>query len=212
MSPVRRAGKRYPLLLYTRMLDRWWPALFFIGLGTLALAWPFYNDLYVRLTQPWRWMTLAGLGALVVLISLLMAVLRKSAYVQPFSDHVRLVTPFLRMNISHRRLLQTTTTAMSSLFPSRRVRGLNRDILEPLYAGTAVVLDFSALPMSMGSLRLFLSPFFFKDRTPHLVILVRDWLGFSTELNSLRAGIPEAPRDTTPRRDSSILSRLPDKK
>ena len=59
---MKRAGKRYPLLMYTRMLDRWWPALFFLGLALLALAWPFYRDLYARLTQPWRWTTFAGLG------------------------------------------------------------------------------------------------------------------------------------------------------
>ena len=207
MSAARRGGKRYPLLLYTRMLDRWWPALFLIGLGMLALAWPFYSHAYTRLTEPWRWMTLAGVGAMVIAASLLMLVLRNSAYVQPLPDHLRLVTPFLRMRISYRRFQRTTTTAMAALFPPRNYRGLKRDILEPLLSRTAVVIDLTALPIPASTLRLFLSPFFFKDKTPHLIILVRDWMQFSSELDTMRMGA-ETPAGS-PRGPSSILSRLP---
>ncbi len=199
------------MLLYTRMLDRWWPALFFIGLGILALAWPFYNDLYTRLTEPWRWMALAGLGGAVVGISLLMLLLRRSAYAQPFNDHLLLVTPFMRLRISYRRIQRVYTAATASLFPPRSLHGMRRDILEPLFSETAVVIDLNALPMPMGTLKLFLSPFFFKDRTPHLVILVRDWMGFSTELESLRSGTV-APEPVRQQSSTSILSDLPRRK
>jgi hypothetical protein len=207
---MKRAGRRYPLLMYTRMLDRWWPALFFLGLALLALAWPFYRDLYVRLTQPWRWTTFAGLGGVVILVSLLMLALRKSAYVQPFGSYWRLATPFLRLNISYRRIRSTTTTAMAVLFPLDSLRGMRRDIVRPLLSRTAVVVDMNALPMSVATLRLFLSPFFFKDRTPHLVILVDDWMGFSTELESRRMGgaEPVLPRRRAP---ASLLGQLPRK-
>lgn len=207
MNPAARRGKRYPLLLYTRMLDRWWPALFLIGLGTTSLAWPFYSDLYTRLTEPWRWMTMAGVGGLVTAASLLMLLMRRSAYVQPFQDHLQLVTPFLRMRISYRRFKHTTTTVMSRLFHPRSLRGLQRDILEPLFGATAVVIELNALPLPRSVLRLFLSPFFFKDSTPHIVVLVRDWMQFSTELESMR-------RDPMVRgygigASSSIMSNLP---
>ena len=211
MSPGRRAGKRYPLLLYTRMLDRWWPALLLIGLGTLALACPSYSDVYVRLTEPRRWMTLAGVGGLLVTCSLVMLLLRSSAHVQAFSDHLRLVTPFLRLSISYRRVLRVNTAALSTLFPPRGLRGLKRDILEPLFGQTALVIDLKALPMPRALLKLFLSPFFFKDSTPHIVILVKDWMGFSTELESKRVGTA-APEPIRKRGPSSILSQLPEKK
>lgn len=188
MTSPKRGGRRYPLLLYTRMLDRWWPALFLIGLGTLALAWPAYSNLYTRLMEPWRWMTLILVGSAVVLASLLMLALRKSAYVQAFPDHLRLVTPFLRMNISYRRIQRTMPVAMTALFPRRRLSGLKRDILEPLFGHTALVMDMNALPIPAPTLRLFLSPFFFKDQTAHIVILVKDWMAFSTELDTMRRG------------------------
>lgn len=206
---MAKAGKRYSLVIYTRMMDRWWPVIFFIGLALLALAWPFYSDLYARLVEPWRWMTLAGLGAIVIFISLIMLVMRKSAYVQPFSNYLRLATPFLRMNISYRRIRRTTTASMSMLFPPKSLRGLKRDIIEPLASMTAVIVELNAMPMSASVLRFFLSPFFFKDRTPHLVLLVQNWMAFSTELESMRVGGTQpSPQQQT---NQSILSRLPRK-
>ncbi len=74
---------------------------------------------------------------------------------------------------------------------------------------TAMVVELNALPMPASTLRLFLSPFFFKDKTPHLVILVQDWMSFSTQLESLRVSGGEPVRK--PEMNSSILNRLPRK-
>jgi hypothetical protein len=203
---MANAGKRYPLLVYTRMMDRWWPPVFWIGAGLLALTWWQYQDLYVRLTQPWKWMALAGAGALAILASLLMLASRKSAYVRAFGDHFLLATPFLRMNVSYRRILRTSTASMGSLFPpTKRMPALQRETIAPLLRLNAVVVDLNTLPMPRATLRLFLSPLFFKDQTPHIVLLVQNWMGFSTELESKRAsaGVEAA---TVRRPQSSILS------
>ena len=207
---MAKAGKRYPLVIYTRMIDRWWPALFFLGLALLALDWWLYQDVYRRLTEPWRWEILGGVSAVVVLISLIMLVLRKSAFVQPSSDHLLVATPFLRMKISYRRIRRATSANLAVLFPPRSLRGLKKEILAPLFKLTAVVIELNALPMPISTLRRFLSPFFFKDNTPHLVILVQDWMAFSAELESQRVK-GEEPVPQKPKKDLSILSRLPKK-
>ena len=74
-------------------------------------------------------------------------------------------------------------------------------------AKTALVIELTAYPMPRNVLRLFLSRFFFKDATPHLVILVEDWLKFSSELDSMRTGTDPEPARKKPK--DSILSRLP---
>lgn len=205
---MAKAGKRYPLLIYTHMLDRWWPAILLLGVALTSLAWPLYQDPFMRLAEPWRWQVMAWLGAAVILISLGMAFLRKSGYVQPFSDHLRLMTPFLRMNISYRRILRTSTVSMAATFPQKNMSGWRRDIIRPLASLTAVRIELNAFPMPLPVLRFFLSPFFFKDSTPHFIILVNDWMGLSTELDSMRVsgGTPEARAP-----EQSILSRLPRK-
>ena len=147
-----------------------------------------------------------GLGSAVILISLVMASLRKSGYVQLFKDHLRLVTPFLRMNISYRRILRTTTVNMGATFPPKSISGWRRDIIGPLASKTAVKIDLNGFPLPRMALQFFLSPFFFKDRTPHFIILVNDWMGFSMELESLRKG-GNLTEQTIEKQ--SILSRLP---
>jgi hypothetical protein len=98
---------------------------------------------------------------------------------------------------------------MGMLFPPARMGLLKRDTITPLVNMTAVIVELSALPMPRSALRLFLSPFFFKDQTPHIVLLVRKWMAFSTELDSLRVPI-STPAITQQRsQPASILSRLP---
>lgn len=205
---MAKPGKKYPLLIYTRMMDRWWPPLLLIGVATLSLAWWLYSDVYRRLTAPWQWMGMAGAGGLCVLGALVMLLFRNGAFVRPYADHLLVATPLLRLNISYRRIRRTNTAAMSMLFPPARLRGLQREAIAPLLRGTAVIVELNALPMPRAALRLFLSPFFFKDQTPHIVLLVKNWMGFSTELESMRVSGGEGPVDAG-RSSSSILSQLP---
>jgi hypothetical protein len=208
---MARGGRRYPLLLYTHMINRWWPATFLLGLSMFGLAWAMSFSRPAT-TQTWQLMTLGGAGAIVLVMTVFLIVIRKAAYVQPFNDHLRLVTPFLRINISYKRLRRASTATMSSLFPPRSISGWKQEIIAPLGSKTAIVVDLTGYPISQTVLRYFLSPFFFKDKTPHFVFLIEDWMRFSTELESLRVGgeLPSAPRQRRPA-DQSILSRLPRK-
>ncbi len=200
---MSRAVKRYPLILYTHTLNRWWPALLALSFALFGLAWA----LYVWPMETWRWLTSANLGGLILLFALLIFAIRASAFVQPMDTHLRLVTPFLRLNISYKRLRRTKSAMMSSLFPPKSVSSWGREFLKPLSKETAIVIELNDYPVSPLLLRSFLSPYFFKDKTPHLVLLVEDWMSLSTELESLKvvglsAGSPARTKDP------SILTRL----
>lgn len=203
---MAKGGRRYPLVVYTHMINRWWPAIFTLGLALLALSWAIRNWGF----EDWRWLAFSSIGGLCIFLGILMLILRKSAYVQPFSDHLRLVTPFLRVNISYKRFRRASSANMGALFPPQSVSSWRREIIQPLAKMTALVIELTGYPMSQSSLRLFLSPLFFKDKTPHFVILVDDWMKLSNELESMRSGT--APSTPQKKRDNSILSRLPGKK
>ena len=207
---MARGGHRYPLIVYQHMLNRWWPAMIAIGLGMFALAYSEYIDPMAQFL-PWRWQLFAGIGGLAILIGIFFLILRHMAYVQPFPEHLKLVTPFMRMNISYKRIHKTTTTEMRYLFPFKSMSGWVQDIFEPLAGKTALVVDLHGYPISPRVLRFFLSRFFFKDKTPHLVILVKDWMRFSSELDSMRTGMDLNPATPQKRPRSSILSQLPKK-
>jgi len=203
---MAKGGRRYPLVVYTHMMNRWWPAIFTLGLALLALAWALRSWGF----EEWRWLASTSIGGLNLFLGILLLILRKSAYVQPFSDHLRLATPFLRLNISYKRFRRASSANMGALFPRESISSWRAEIIEPLVKMTALVIELNGYPMSQSTLRLFLSPFFFKDKTPHFVILVNDWMKFSNELESMRAGSgTSAPQQK--RSNNSILSRLPNK-
>ena len=202
---AKKGGRRYPLVVYTHMIDRWWPAMLALGLALLSLAWALYSWGY----EQWRWLIFAGIGGFNIIVGLFLMLIRKAAYVQPFNDHLRLATPLLRLNISYKRFHRTTSANMGILFPPNTVTKWQVEIVRPLAKMTAVIITLNKFPMSQFALRLFLSPLFFKDKTPHFVILVKDWMKFSAELDSMRSGFtPSTPQQ---KRDNSILSRLPSK-
>jgi len=202
---AKKGGRRYPLVVYTHMIDRWWPAMLALGLALLSLAWALYSWGY----EQWRWLIFAGIGGFNIIAGLFLILIRKAAYVQPFNDHLRLATPLLRLNISYKRFHRTTSANMGILFPPNTVTRWQVEIVRPLAKMTAVIITLNKFPMSQFALRLFLSPLFFKDKTPHFVILVKDWMKFSAELDSMRSGFtPSTPQQ---KRDNSILSRLPSK-
>ena len=206
---MARAGRKYPLIIYRHMLNRWWPAMFALGLGMFALAYSEYIDPVAQFLS-WRWQLLAGVGVLATLVGIFFLVIKQIAYVQPLPGHLKLVTPFMRINISYKRFRKTTTTEMRYLFPYKSLSGWMRDIFSPLATRTAMLIDLNGYPISPFVLRLFLSRFFFKDKTPHVVILVEDWLRFSSELESMRTATDSQPVPQK-RRKNSILSKLPHK-
>lgn len=207
---MARAGHKYPLIVYRHLVNRWWPAMLAIGLGMFGWAYTEYDLEPLGKFLPWRWQLAAAVGGLAVIVGIFFWVIRFFAYVQPFPTYLKLVTPFMRLNISYKRIKKTTVTEMRYLFPFKSMGWWVRDIFSPLAAKTALVIDLSNYPISRNVLRLFLYRFFFKDKTPHLVILVQDWMRFSAELESMRSGADlNQPAQKRPK--NSILSRLPQK-
>jgi len=208
MTEPPRGGHRHGLLVYEHMLNRWWPTTLVLALALGLLGWLTSRDPFLG-ADAWRANGLWTMAGVALVVTLIFFLLRRSAYIQARRESLRLVTPFLRLDISYRRIRSTTTATFASLFPARRLTGWKRDLLEPLGPRTAVVIDLNGYPIPELLLRMSLSALFFKDRTPHLVIVVKDWMGFSAELESLRFS-GNRPPGMPPR--ESILSRLPRRK
>lgn len=201
------AGKRYPLLVYEHILNRWWPATFTLSAVLAGLWWLTIPELGAE-NSLWSRFGLLALASIAFLLTLFIFLTRKAAYVRPYPKYLRLSTPFFRLNISYKRLRKTSTAEMHALFPPSKFSAWTRENMSPLMSKTAIVLELNDYPMSRTVLRFFLSSFFFKDKSPNLVILVKDWMKFSTELESLRTGGEINPPKKR-RTDNSLLSRLP---
>ena len=190
MSPN---GRRHSLVLYTYMLDRWWRYTLAIGLVMLALA-AGLTILPVRLVHyqflrisDWILWVVAGAGGYAIMLTFFLISIRKMAYVQPFATHLLLKTPFLRLDISYRRILKVSSVEMQHLFPPGRYKGWRQRLLRPLASRTATVLDLKDWPLPREVLGMFLSPFFFPDKTSRLALLVPKWMDFSMDMDSFRS-------------------------
>ena len=156
---------------------------------------------------------LAGsIGVFAILFSIFLYAVRKSAYVQPFNNHLRLATPFLRMNISYRRFVQASTAEMGRLFSVDTLKGRKQDFLRPIAGRTAIVLKLNGWPLPRWALSLFLSPYFFPDETARLALLVPDWMKFSNELESFRSTWLDSFRRPTSTPQSDLLASLNEKR
>jgi hypothetical protein len=214
---MAKGGRKYRLLLYEYMLDRWWPMTFLTAVTILAnvgvlwaTEWYFKNPA----ENPLPTLSMAGqtimiaVGVICLFFTVFLLITRKMAYVQLFDDHLRLATPFLRLNISYKRVQRTTIAQIYGLFPPKSLSGWNRELLGPISGNTAIVLHLTSYPLPRASFSLFLSPFFFYDKTPHFILIVDDWMGFSTELDSRRVAKKVLRQPPRPRMTSGLLDDL----
>ncbi len=204
---MAKGGRKYRLLLYWYILDRWWPVtltlavIIFLNVGALwGAQWYFTGALEnpLPVLSDTSGYIMIGVGCFALLLTFFLLFARGGAYVQMFDTHIRLATPFLRVNISYKRIHRATTAQVATLFPPGKRRGGDREIIEPLAIETAIVLHLTSYPLPRAVLGLFLSPFFFADKTPHFVLIVDDWMNFSIQLDSRRSG----SKHQTPRRPS----------
>jgi len=207
---MARGGTKFPLIVYQHLLNRWWTPMIAMGLGLFGIAYGQYMEPLGRFL-PMRWLPFVAIGILSILIGIFFLIIRQIAYVQAFPAYLKFVTPFLRLNISYKRIHKTTTAEMRQLFPPQSMSGWMRDIFAPLASQTALVIELKGYPISPTILRMFLSKFFFKDKSPHLVILVKDWMKFSNELDSMKSGVDLNPPAAKKQQRNSILSKLPQK-
>jgi len=168
-----------------------------------------YASLSRRLDPLWL---AGGVGAFAIFLAIFLVTVRKSAYVQPFDNRLRLVTPFLRMNISYRRFIQASSAEMGRLFSLEDLKGQKRAFLRPLAKHTAIVPELKGWPLPRWAFNLFLSPFFFPDRTSRLALLVPDWIRFSTEPESFRSAWLDSLHHPASKPQSDLLASLSEKR
>lgn len=205
-------GSRHILIIYRYMLGRWWRATLMTGIMLLVLAaglyWlptllPQYHFIEVA---DWKLWILAGTGGFGLIFSIFLIVISKIAYVQLFEKHMRLSTPFLRLNIAYSRINRTSTTELQQLFPPNRLGKWRKELLRPLASRNVILLELSSFPIPRKTMLFFLSPFFFPDNSPNLALLVPDWIKFSTELDSKRGANKDYQHNPDPR--SRLLNEI----
>jgi hypothetical protein len=176
-------GRRHPNRFYRRTTRRLASRAALLGIVlTVAYGLTYFSEIAQIPPEREVWLLLGAAGAFGV--TLLAWLGGRMAYFQPRRDHLRLVTPFLQLRIAYRRISSVHPALLRQLFPPEGGSWSQRAYLEPFYQETVVVIELDSYPLSRAALRLFLPPVMFSPHGAGLVILVPDWMGFSTELDS----------------------------
>ena len=181
----RKSASRHTLLLYRRYVNRIWKITLLLGL-MLSFLWV------------WRWIntensalfstdTLLLAGAVLALIlTVFFFLARYMSYVQPYEKYLKVVTPFLRMNLSYRRMRSVRPVLVQQIFPKADSKRSQRNALEPFYGKTAVIIELKKFPVNESMLRVFLPSTMFTRQFTGLVLIVPDWMKLSTEIDTYR--------------------------
>lgn len=180
-----RRTKRFPLLVYRRLMDRLWKRTVWLALVLAVVWWQAWAGRLPGMQPPWD-VAIALSTLLTLAITLFAWIARRLAYVEVRPTHIRLVTPLLRLVISYRRLRRAYTARFADLFPPATFKWADKRFLEPFFRRTVVVLEMHGYPLPPTLLRLFLPATMFSPREDGLVLLVDDWMELSTALDSHR--------------------------
>ncbi len=179
---AKNRGEKHILLLYHRTMDRLWGITFLLGLVLFAL-WRFE----VSFTSLWR-PEIKGLvytaAGIAVAIGIFAFFARRMGYVRAFADYILIATPFFRFRTSYRRVKNIRTTEFYRLFDLENLSWREENYVRPFLGETAVVLNLKDFPLSPAIMRLFLPKYFLSPKGKEIVLLVRDWMGLSVELDS----------------------------
>ncbi|MFA9401623.1 MAG: hypothetical protein ACNYZI_01525 [Anaerolineales bacterium] len=198
MSKKQRSD-RYRLLLYREVVGRHARkalllACLFLGLWILVDRG--FAHWLERDTQ--RWLFAGGLVSFAYWLFARFGPGR--AYAQAHRDHLRLQTPIFRLNISYRRIINTRPIIFGKLYPPESMPRRDRRPLKPFLGATALGIDLRGWPLPTWLLRLFLSRYMLANDQVGFVLLVDDWMRFSTQLTSLlgnwRASRQQRPPDS----------------
>jgi hypothetical protein len=179
-SVAPKQGRREPILLYQRFNEQvFWPCVGIMLTSVVLMIWT-PDELQDRRVY---------LVALFVFTALLLAITylyRLRSYAQCHKDHLRLQLPFSRLKIPYQDIQTTRPNDFYRIFPEKKMPRLQRHFLEPLMGKTAVVIDMRELPQPKAALRVSMGRYMISPETESIILSVRDWVAFRTELDEFR--------------------------
>lgn len=181
---AKKRGKRFHLLIYERMWQKWGILSLLVALasGVLWLLAPraqfLPSSLRILILVP-------ALASLAIFAYAFMA--RRMAWVQCRPNHIHIQTPIYPLTVSYARVKVVRPTEFSHIFDPSKEKPGRRNWLLPYWGKTAVVVEISKYPIKKNWLRLWFNRYMFSPQVTGFVFLVDDWMTLSRQLDDFRS-------------------------
>jgi hypothetical protein len=168
-------------MLYQQRLSEqvFWPTIGILIVGAAILAW---NPAGLAAYRSYLIVMMASSGSILVFTLLL----RLMAFVQCDARGLHVRSPLYRLTIPYDQIRATRPTELYRLFPPKKQRWTERRFLDPLFGRTVVIVELDQLPRPRFWLRFWLGKYVLCPDAVGLVLPVRDWMSFRTELDEFR--------------------------
>lgn len=180
----KKRGKRFRLLIYERMWQKWGLISLLVTLASSAL-W-FLAPRIRFLPNSLRMLILVPALASFALFAYVF-IARRMAWVQCRPGYLQIQTPIYPLAISYARIKVVRPTEFSHIFDPSKEKPARRNWLRPYWGMTAVVVEISKYPVKKEWLRLWFNRYMFSPETTGFVFLVDDWMTLSRELQDFRS-------------------------
>jgi hypothetical protein len=178
--PVKR-GRRHPVLLQEHLNEQnFWVSVLIVALAAGLLIWKPPELARYRSCLS---VVLVGTGSVLILTF----IYRLRAYAQCRENELCVQLPFYRLTIPYSVIRATRLNEFGRLFLPQEQRWTQRYFLRWLWGETVVAVDLEQLPAARPWLRLWMSQYMLDPNQASLVLPVRNWITFRSELDEFLA-------------------------
>jgi hypothetical protein len=176
-------------------MDRIWKLTLLLAIFlSVAWGWRYWQTQTIIVLSVDSLILVSAL--LAFMLTLVFLVARSMAYVQPTSKYLKVATPFMRVNISYKRVRGVRPVLMQQLFPKDDVKRSLYKTVAPYYGKTAVAVELKSFPSDPKIMKMFMPASMFAKQFQGMVFLVPDWMKLSTEVDSYRGAQQQSIKDT----------------
>jgi hypothetical protein len=181
---AKKRGKRFRLLIYERMWQRWGLSSLLVALAS-GMLWVLAPRIRFLPSSLRMLILIQALASFAIFAYAFMA--RRMAWVQCRPDHLHIQSPIYPLSISYARIKVVRPSELAHIFDPSKEKPGRRDWLRPYWGMTAVVVEISKYPVKKDWLRLWFNRYMFSPEVAGFVFLVDDWMTLSRQLDDSRS-------------------------
>ncbi len=182
MVEREKPGKKHKLLFIPHSINRIWRNLLLLVIVLFVLWWfaP-YGDIFFG--PDWDNYVYLYPGIFFTLLMIFFILIRNWGSIQARPKHVIIQIPFFRIKVPYDIINNVRMTEFKSLFTYRDLNWADKRFLRPYFKNTVATLYLKRYPKGVGILRIF-APYLFLSNETGFLFLIRDFVGFNTEVDS----------------------------